>query len=63
MDASLPSLPSQTWLLEAMLAATSIGEVVNFEEMDYAVRNFFKGVIVNLYICMHWLWNKGLPIF
>ena len=36
MDASLPSLPSQTWLLEAMLATTSIGEVVNFEDMDYA---------------------------
>ena len=36
MDASLPSLPSRTWPLEAMLAATSVGEVVNFEEMNYA---------------------------
>ena len=39
MDASLPSfpsLPSQTWLLEVMLAATSVGKFVNFEEMDYA---------------------------
>ena len=36
MDAILSSLPSQTWLLKAMLAATSVGEVVNPKEMDYA---------------------------
>ena len=32
----LPSVPSQTWFLEAMLAAKSNGEVVSTEDMDYA---------------------------
>ena len=35
-DGGLPSLPSQTWFLEAMLAAKSNGEVVSTQDMDYA---------------------------
>ncbi|MCO5551385.1 hypothetical protein L7F22_004887 [Adiantum nelumboides] len=35
-DASLPNVPSQSWILDAMLTAKSNGEVVSTEEMDYA---------------------------
>ncbi|MCO5554850.1 hypothetical protein L7F22_008386 [Adiantum nelumboides] len=35
-DASLPNMPSQSWILDAMLTAKSNGEVVSTEEMDYA---------------------------
>ena len=28
-----------------------------------AVRHFFEVVMWNLYIRMHWSWNKGLPVF
>ena len=36
VDDSFPILPSQSWVLDAMLAARSNGEVVSTEEMDYA---------------------------
>ena len=36
IDDSMPILPSQSWLLEAMLAARTNGEIVSTEEMDYA---------------------------
>ncbi|MCO5593572.1 hypothetical protein L7F22_047587 [Adiantum nelumboides] len=35
-DASLPNVPSQSWILDAMLSAKSNGDVVSIEEMDYA---------------------------
>ncbi|MCO5597366.1 hypothetical protein L7F22_051442 [Adiantum nelumboides] len=35
-DASLPNVPSQSCILDAMLAAKSNDEVVSTEEMDYA---------------------------
>ena len=38
-------------------------QVHNPTLMIDGVRHFSKGVIVHLYICMHWSWNKGLPIF
>ena len=55
MDASLPY---QTWLLEAMLVATSIDEVVNSEEMDkrlwlWLACEFYKlfNIYSLLYLC------------
>ena len=35
-DNSLPIMPTQSWILEAMLAGKSNGKIVSTEELDYA---------------------------
>ena len=67
IDSTLPLLPSQSWICDTILQATSNGETVSVEEMDYAygcdqLVSFVCMSINILYITIHFLFKTYIFI-